>query len=142
MARKLPPSPLQSVLSFLRDDGGGDTLVAEKPFSHELNGGPHAVQDHRPSTVGGPPAVAGPAPEIPPDASHPGVLRRGAEDRPEAWKERLSQARPGSHPSQIASEAMELADLEERLPSESTADRETFALDEVMALLKQPSSDG
>ena len=27
----------------------------------------------------------------------------------EAWKEQLSQARPGSDPSQIASEAMELA---------------------------------
>ena len=27
----------------------------------------------------------------------------------EAWKEQLSQARPGSDPSQIASEALELA---------------------------------
>ena len=36
----------------------------------------------------------------------------------EAWKETLSRARPGSDPSQIGSEALELAlkDLETRLP--------------------------
>ena len=50
----------------------------------------------------------------------------------EAWKERLREARPGSDPSQIASEAMELAlkDMEDRLPSESAQDEsETLSLD-------------
>ena len=44
----------------------------------------------------------------------------------EAWKETLSQARPGSDPSQIASEAMEMAlkELEDRLPSASPSGRE------------------
>ena len=39
----------------------------------------------------------------------------------EAWKEMLSQLRPGSDPTQIASEAMEMAvkEMEDRLPSES-----------------------
>ena len=42
----------------------------------------------------------------------------------EAWKETLSQARPGSDPSQIASEALEMAlkELEDRLPSASPPD--------------------
>jgi hypothetical protein len=41
--------------------------------------------------------------------------------RHDAWKEQLSQARPGSDPDQIASEAMELAlkELEDSLPSAS-----------------------
>jgi hypothetical protein len=40
----------------------------------------------------------------------------------EAWKARLARAKPGSHPSQIASEALELAlaELEASLPAEST----------------------
>ncbi len=44
----------------------------------------------------------------------------------EAWKETLSQAKPGSDPSQIASEAMEMAlkELEDRLPSESPQDEQ------------------
>jgi hypothetical protein len=39
----------------------------------------------------------------------------------QAWEERLLQLHPGSDPSQIASEALEMAlnDLEEVLPSES-----------------------
>ena len=39
----------------------------------------------------------------------------------EAWKETLVQAKPGSDPSQIASEAMEMAvkELEDRLPTAS-----------------------
>ena len=42
----------------------------------------------------------------------------------EAWKEQLRQAKPGSSPSQIASEALELAleQLESRLPLESPMD--------------------
>src|SRR5438132_1001253 len=39
----------------------------------------------------------------------------------EAWKQLLSQMRPGSDPSQIANEALEIAlkELEDRLPSAS-----------------------
>jgi hypothetical protein len=58
----------------------------------------------------------------------------------DAWKEQLAQARPTADPSQIASEAMELAvkDLEERLPPESPAnDREPFSLDEAIAFLRR-----
>ena len=42
----------------------------------------------------------------------------------EAWKEMLSQLRPGSDPTQISSEAMEMAvkEMEDRLPSESPQD--------------------
>jgi hypothetical protein len=63
----------------------------------------------------------------------------------EAWKEALDQARPGSDPSQIASEALELAlrELEERLPSESeTGEEETLSLDEAMAYLRNHTSRG
>ncbi len=40
----------------------------------------------------------------------------------ETWKQTLATANPGSDPSQIASEAMELAikELEDRLPTDST----------------------
>ena len=43
----------------------------------------------------------------------------------EAWKDQLGQAKPGSDPRQIASEALELAmqDLRERLPSASPSGR-------------------
>ena len=63
----------------------------------------------------------------------------------EAWKEQLSQAKPGSHPSQIAGEAMEMAlkDLEDRLPPVSpTDDHETLSLDGAMAFIRSPSSRG
>ncbi len=42
----------------------------------------------------------------------------------EAWKETLSQAKPGSDPSQIASEALEMAiqELRDRLPCEAPPD--------------------
>ena len=56
----------------------------------------------------------------------------------EAWKETLSQARPGSHQAQIASEAMELAlkDMEDRLPPVSARDEEeALSLDEAMAFI-------
>ena len=58
----------------------------------------------------------------------------------EAWKETLSQAEPGSDPSQIASEAMELAlqELEDRLPSESPQDdQEPLSLDAAMAFIRR-----
>ena len=63
----------------------------------------------------------------------------------ESWKETLSQARPGSDPSQIASEAMEIAikELEDRLPSASHPEgTEALSLDEVMASIRHPTSRG
>jgi hypothetical protein len=63
-------------------------------------------------------------------------------DRHLASKERLSQARPGSDPSQIASEALEIAlqELEDRLPPESPPDEdEALSLDEAMAFLRRPT---
>ena len=66
-------------------------------------------------------------------------------DSHEDWKERLLQAKPDSDPSQIASEAMELAlkDLEDRLPSESNQDEsETLSLDQAMAHISRHTSRG
>jgi hypothetical protein len=64
----------------------------------------------------------------------------------EAQKAILSRARPGSHPQQIASEALELAlrELEASLPPASPPDEsETFCLDEAMAFLRhKPTSPG
>lgn len=54
----------------------------------------------------------------------------------ESWKETLFQSKPGSDPSQISSEAMELAlaELEDRLPSVSPQDdRELPTLDKATA---------
>jgi hypothetical protein len=52
----------------------------------------------------------------------------------ETWKETLARANPGSDPSQIASEALELAikELEDRLPTDSPAD-DSLSLDQAMA---------
>jgi chromosome segregation ATPase len=61
----------------------------------------------------------------------------------EAWKEMLSQLRPGSDPTQIASEAMEMAvkEMEDRLPSESHQDgNEAQILDAAMLFLRRPMS--
>jgi hypothetical protein len=58
----------------------------------------------------------------------------------EAWKEHLTQARPGSSPSQITSEALEMAlkNLEDALPSASPEDEdETLSLDQAMAFLRR-----
>jgi hypothetical protein len=58
----------------------------------------------------------------------------------EAWKELLSQAKPGSHPSQIASEALEIAlkELEDRLPSGSPPDEtEPLSLGGAMAFVRR-----
>src|SRR5260370_33023297 len=56
----------------------------------------------------------------------------------EAWKERLSQAKPGSDQSQIASEALELAlqELEDRLPSRQVDKSEPLSLDHAMTYVK------
>ena len=60
----------------------------------------------------------------------------------DAWKETLAQSRPGSDPSQISSEALELAlrDLEDRLPSElPSAEDEPLSLDAAMAFIRKAS---
>ena len=63
----------------------------------------------------------------------------------EAWMEMLTQVRPGSDPSQIASEAMEMAlkEMGDRLPSGSQPNEdEALSLDEAMAfLLRHKSRD-
>ena len=61
----------------------------------------------------------------------------------EAWKTSLTQSQPESHPSQISSEALELAlkELKERLPSVSLLDEsELPTLDRAMAFLISPMS--
>ena len=60
----------------------------------------------------------------------------------EAWKETLSRARPESDPSQIGSEALELAlkELEIRLPpAHPHGENEALSLDAAMAHLRNPS---
>ena len=57
----------------------------------------------------------------------------------EAWKDQLGRTRPGSDPSQIASEALELAiqDLQNRLSSASrTVEAEPLSLDAAMTFLR------
>jgi len=59
------------------------------------------------------------------------------------WKQTLASEKPGSDPSQIASEALELAvkELKDRLPSVSPADdRETLSLDSAMAFVGSRTS--
>jgi hypothetical protein len=63
----------------------------------------------------------------------------------EVWKETIFLLRPGSDPSQIASEAMEMAlkELEERLPSASQEeDHEPLPLEAAMAFIRRPTSRG
>ena len=63
--------------------------------------------------------------------------------RHEHWKETLATATPESDPSQISSEAMEmaLAELEDRLPSvHPQDDGEALSLDQAMAFLQSHSS--
>src|SRR5581483_8061422 len=63
-------------------------------------------------------------------------LKAGHED----WKQLLSQMRPGNDPSQISSEALEIAlkELEDRLPSESRQNEgEPLVLDAAMLFLSR-----
>jgi hypothetical protein len=58
----------------------------------------------------------------------------------EAWKEVLAQVTPDSDPSQIVSEALELAlkDLMDLLPAGSPRDgQEALSLDEAMAFIRR-----
>ena len=59
----------------------------------------------------------------------------------EAWKEQLAQSRPGSDPSQLASEAMELAlqDLERSLSSDLPQEEGGPSLDGAMAFIRRPT---
>lgn len=57
----------------------------------------------------------------------------------EAWKDRLSQATPGSNPGQVASAALEIAlkELEDSLNSGfSPCDSEPLSIEEAMAFLR------
>jgi hypothetical protein len=61
----------------------------------------------------------------------------------ETWMETLAQSNPSSDPSQISSEAMELAlrELEERLPSvHPQEDGEPLSLDQAMAFVRSHTS--
>jgi hypothetical protein len=60
----------------------------------------------------------------------------------EAWKERLSQEKPDSDPSQIASEALEMAlqELQDRLPSGQVDENEPLSLDRAMTYIKTHTS--
>jgi hypothetical protein len=63
----------------------------------------------------------------------------------ETWMDRLSQAKPDRDPSQIASEAMELAleDLRENLPSGSeTNGVEELSLDAAMNYIRRHTPPG
>ncbi len=63
----------------------------------------------------------------------------------EAWTDLLLQIRPGSHRSQIASEALEMAlkEMEDRLPSALSQDgNEAQVLDAAMLFLRRPTLRG
>jgi hypothetical protein len=73
------------------------------------------------------------------------LLATELKDRHQAWKGQLSQARPGSDESQIASEALEMAlkELEGCLPSASPPDgSEPLSLDEAIAFLRNHMPPG
>ena len=61
----------------------------------------------------------------------------------ETWKETLAQGKPEGHPSQIASEALEIAikELEDRLPS-AVLPNDGEALDAAMAFVRSHTSNG
>lgn len=63
----------------------------------------------------------------------------------ENWKQTLTEAKPGSEPSQVASEAMEMAlkELEDRLPPAVPGDEhEPLSLEKAMAFVQSHSSNG
>jgi hypothetical protein len=64
--------------------------------------------------------------------------------RHEVWMRQLERSQPPSHPSQIASEALELAlaELSDNLPPESTVNEESFSLDDVILFRPLHSSGG
>jgi hypothetical protein len=63
----------------------------------------------------------------------------------ETWKETLASASPGSDPSQISSEALEMAlkEMEDRLPPASGAEENgELSLDRAMAYVRSHTSRG
>lgn len=65
-------------------------------------------------------------------------------DRHDVWKDQLLQARPGSDPQQIASEALEIAlhEMENRFSScEPPNDHEPLSLDNAMRFVRNHTSD-
>ncbi len=61
----------------------------------------------------------------------------------ETWKDRLDRAKPGSDPSQLASEALEMAvrDTENRLLSELTpSENGPLSLDESITVIRRHTS--
>lgn len=64
--------------------------------------------------------------------------------RHEVWMRQLEQSQPPSHPSQIASEALELAlaELSDNLPPESIVNEESFSLEDVILFRPLRSSGG
>jgi hypothetical protein len=65
--------------------------------------------------------------------------------RHDHWKETLFKTTPGSHPNQIASEALEMAvkELEDRLQTASSGNEpESLSLDAAMAFVRNPTSRG
>ena len=63
----------------------------------------------------------------------------------ETWMETLAKAQPDSHPSQIASEALEIAlkELEDHLPSVTPPDDgEPLSLDKAMAFVRSHTANG
>ncbi len=77
--------------------------------------------------------------KVPPTLDH---YSRELKRSHKVWQDSLSESRPGSDPSQIAAEAMELAlsDLEDRLHSEILPDgSESLTLDAAIDYLRNPS---
>ena len=63
----------------------------------------------------------------------------------ENWKQTLAAVKPGSEPSQLASEAMEMAlkELEDRLASVSPPEeQEQLSLEKAMAFVQSHTSNG
>ncbi len=63
----------------------------------------------------------------------------------ENWKQTLAEAKPGSEPNQLASEAMEMAlkELEDRLPPAVPGDEQApLSLEKAMAFVQSHTSNG
>ena len=122
---RMPRKPLPAQQPLLPFDRVPDeTPLSQDHVPSHPEGDPHAVQDDRPRAD---PAAAGDARPAPQHGLLLPTLEQLASELKtshEAWKEQLSQARPGSSESQIASEALEIAlkELEDCLPSASPPD--------------------
>jgi len=71
------------------------------------------------------------------------VCARELKTSHQAWTQVLSEAKPGSDPSQIASEALEMAlgDMEQHLASASPqTENQRLTLDGAMAFVRRPTS--